>query len=187
LETLARLRAETRAVIHADLIAGLPHETLETFAKGFDELWIALSTNTLSKHSTGDSTSPGRNVSTDDAANVSTDGSTNISTEFEIQLGILKLLPGTALARDAAALGLRCNPEPPYEVYETPAMTCAELDRVKNFARFWELTVNRGIPVAAVVPGCPVFAPFMALADSLLAHFGRNWGIDKNQLRSAVI
>lgn len=36
-ERLARLCA-SKALVHADLIAGLPHETPETFARGFDEL-----------------------------------------------------------------------------------------------------------------------------------------------------
>lgn len=36
-ERLARLHA-TGALVHADLIAGLPHEMPETFARGFDEL-----------------------------------------------------------------------------------------------------------------------------------------------------
>jgi radical SAM superfamily enzyme YgiQ (UPF0313 family) len=37
-ENLRWLRAETRAHIHADLIVGLPGETLESFAAGFDGL-----------------------------------------------------------------------------------------------------------------------------------------------------
>ena len=37
-ETLKRLRTETQIHLHADLIAGLPGETLESFASGFDRL-----------------------------------------------------------------------------------------------------------------------------------------------------
>jgi len=33
------LRQRTGALLHADLVAGLPYETWETFAEGFDRLW----------------------------------------------------------------------------------------------------------------------------------------------------
>ena len=36
---LRRLRTETGALLHADLVAGLPHETPESFGEGFDRLW----------------------------------------------------------------------------------------------------------------------------------------------------
>jgi hypothetical protein len=35
---LSRIRTETGALVHADLVAGLPEETLDTFAAGFDRL-----------------------------------------------------------------------------------------------------------------------------------------------------
>lgn len=38
LEVLRFIREETGAVIHADLVAGIPHSTLETFAADFDKL-----------------------------------------------------------------------------------------------------------------------------------------------------
>jgi hypothetical protein len=79
---------------------------------------------------------------------------------------------------------------PPYEVLETACMTGPELDRIKNFARFWELIINRhsfdDLPSRLFPPEKPVFAPFMALADRLLVRFGRNWGIDRRELRLAL-
>jgi hypothetical protein len=60
---------------------------------------------------------------------------------------------------------------------ETTAMSSHNLDRIKNFARFWELIVNRGL-----LSSSHSFDRFMALSDSLLSHFGRNWGIDKKEL-----
>jgi hypothetical protein len=152
LETLEFLRRETRAIVHADLIAGLPGEDMASFGRGFDRLWQARPT--------------------------------------EIQLGILKLLPGAPIARHAAVYGMVYAPEPPYEVRETAALPAADLDRVKNFARFWELIVNRGVfpdLVRALFPeGQPVFSRFMALSDALLGRFGRNWGIDRPELRGAI-
>ena len=152
LETLGFLRRETGAIVHADLIAGLPGEDLRSFARGFDRLWQVR--------------------------------------PAEIQLGILKLLPGTPILRHAGPFGMRFNPEPPYEVLETAALPVADLNRLKNFARFWELIVNRGAFSALIdrlfPPETPVFAPFMALSDRLLARFGRNWGLDRRDLRIAL-
>lgn len=92
------------AEVHADLIAGLPGETLAGFAAGFDRLYRL-----------GPS---------------------------EIQVGILKRLHGTAVARDGQ--GARFRDEPPYDVLETPAMTASELDGVRRFATHWDRVVNRG-------------------------------------------
>jgi hypothetical protein len=162
LEILGTLRRETAAIIHADLIAALPEEDFDSFGRGFDKLWLALSGVPESAALTGN---------------------------FEIQLGILKLLPGTPLARRHAALGMTHAPGPPYEALSTPSLPRPDLDRIKNFARFWELIMNRGaFPDLALCPaGRPVFWRFMDLSDKLLARFGRNWGIDRRELRAAIL
>jgi len=161
LETLRFLREKTNAIIHADLIAGLPGEDITSFGSGFDRLLEALS--------------PVQNNLFAKAA---------VHSRCEIQLGILKLLPGALIARHSHAFGMRYNPQPPYEVLETAALPAHDLDRIKNFARFWELIVNRGI---TDMGGSLTFDRFMALSDTLLACFGRNWGIDKNELAEAVV
>ena len=175
LETLRFLREKTSAIIHADLIAGLPGEDMASFGRGFDRLCgVLMETAGLP------------------AAPVTTQ--TN-HPRVEIQLGILKLLPGAPIARHTEAFGMRYSQTPPYEVLETAAMPAADLDRIKNFARFWELIVNRGLmdfaawqglPANAGANGVSIFERFMALSDTLLARFGRNWGIDKNELREAA-
>ena len=78
---------------------------------------------------------------------------------------------------------MRYNPLPPYELLENALLPAGDLDRLKNFARFWELIVNRGL---IHIDGSPVFHQFMALSDSLFARFGRSWGIDKNQLQNSL-
>ncbi|MDR3138787.1 MAG: DUF4080 domain-containing protein [Treponema sp.] len=152
LEVLRFLKEGTRAIVHADLIAGLPGEDLASFAQGFDRLWTARPT--------------------------------------EIQPGVLKRLPGTPLSRRDRDWGMVYSPQPPYEVLETAALPARDLDRLKNFARFWELIVNRGafpdLAPALFPEGKPVFGPFMALSDWLLEVFGRNWGIDRRDLRAAL-
>jgi len=152
LETLRLLAEKTNAIIHADLIAGLPGEGMDSFGKGFDALWAALAC--------------GRN-----------------NNRIEIQLGILKLLPGAPFARHIETFGMSFNPQPPYELIETADIPTSEMGRIKNFARFWELTVNRGL---LDIGPSPVFDRFLLLSDSLLARFGRNWGIDKNELLNTI-
>ncbi|MDR0554438.1 MAG: B12-binding domain-containing radical SAM protein [Treponema sp.] len=159
--TLEFLARNTHAILHVDLIAGLPGESLAGFGVGFDRLWQFLD--------------PGSGSS------------------VEIQIGILKLLPGAAIARHSDACGMKYAPDPPYEALETAAMPREDLDRLKNFARFWELVMNRrkfpAFAAAFCPPGIPqrtVFWRFLALADGLLARFGRNWGIDRRDLEAAL-
>jgi radical SAM superfamily enzyme YgiQ (UPF0313 family) len=153
LKTLEFLREKTNAILHVDLIAGLPGEDFISFRSGFDRLWQKVS-----------------------------------GTTFEIQLGILKCLSGTPIARHNEAYEMKYSNTPPYEVIETGALSAAELGRIKNFARFWELIVNRApFPdlIAILLPaGNPIFDRFMDLSDKLLEHFGRNWGINREELKS---
>ena len=151
LKTLRLLAENTNAIMHVDLIAGLPGEDAESFGKGFDALWAAF--NGRDKRS------------------------------IEIQLGILKLLPGAPIARHKDSFGLKFNPLPPYEIIETSSIPASSLDRIKNFARFWELIINRGL---LDIGPSPVFDRFMALSDSLLARFGKNWGIAKDELVNTI-
>ncbi|MFQ3546858.1 MAG: DUF4080 domain-containing protein, partial [Termitinemataceae bacterium] len=108
----------------------------------------------------------------------------------EIQLGILKKLPGTTLARHDEPYGMVYSEQAPYEVLETAAMSRSELDMIKNFARFWELIVNRGqfddLLPSLLPPGQNAFDRFMDLSQRLLKKFGKNWGIDRRALREAL-
>ena len=174
IETLEFLARDTNAIIHADLIAGLPGEDLASFGAGFDRLWQVLSTSSSPAEPGLYQKSSGRLQ----------------HSAFEIQLGILKCLPGTPIVRRSEAYGMKYSPAPPYEVTGTAALPSAELERIKNFARFWELTVNRNpfpdmLP-RLVPPGEPVFERFMILSDKLRESFGRNWGIDRADLRLAL-
>jgi hypothetical protein len=180
LETLRFLRRETGAIIHADLIAGLPGEGMASFGEGFDRLWEALSAGPpAAGHPPSGPRPVGSRAMTVPAAS-----------RTEIQLGILKRLPGAPIVRHDGPCGMRYDPAPPYEVRETAALSAGELDRITNFARFWELIVNRNafpdLVPALFPPGKPVWDRFMALSDRLLVRFGRNWGIDRRELRTAL-
>jgi radical SAM superfamily enzyme YgiQ (UPF0313 family) len=163
LETLRCLREKTNAIIHADLIAGLPGEDIESFGSGFDRLWLALSIPENSGPDSPHFAEPPR---------------------VEIQPGILKLLPGAPISRHSEKFAMSYNPLPPYEVLQTSSMTSKDIHRLKNFARFWELIINRGL--INYRNNVPVFDKFLTLSDSLFAHFGRNWGIDKHELSKVL-
>ena len=60
----------------------------------------------------------------------------------EIQLESLKLLPGTVMRRDAALLGIRYSPLPPYEVLETDAITSYGLQEARRLSRLLDAYYN---------------------------------------------
>jgi hypothetical protein len=132
------LRQETGVHIHADLIVGLPGETLESFAAGFDRL-IALGPQ-------------------------------------EIQVGILKRLRGTPIIRHDADWQMIYNPHPPYEILGNKLIDFATMQRLRRFARYWDLAGNSGNFVESTPliwkSGTP-FATFLRFSDWLHARTGR--------------
>jgi len=92
----------------------------------------------------------------------------------EIQVGILKRLHGTALARNGARACFR--DVPPYDVLETPTMTATELDAIRRFAAHWDRVVNRGLfPLAMAQMLCDAASPwrrFDEFSRRLAARYG---------------
>jgi len=138
------LRRETGVHIHADLIVGLPGESLESFATGFDRL-IALGPQ-------------------------------------EIQVGILKRLRGTPIVRHDSEWRMTYNAHPPYEILQNKLLDFATMQRLRRFAKYWDLVGNSGNFVAitpliwqhgegdaAVSP----FKNFLRFSDWLYAQIGR--------------
>jgi radical SAM superfamily enzyme YgiQ (UPF0313 family) len=141
------LRERTGVHVHADLIVGLPGETVESFGEGFDRL-IALRPQ-------------------------------------EIQVGILKRLRGTPIVRHDAEWGMVYAAHPPYEVLRTRLIDFAAMQRMRRFARFWDLIGNSGnfICTAPLIwNGGSAFAEFMALCDWLYERLGRQHSIALSQL-----
>ena len=60
----------------------------------------------------------------------------------EIQLESLKLLPGTAMRRDAVLHGIRYSTQPLYEVLETNAITSSELQEARRLSRLLDAYYN---------------------------------------------
>ncbi len=145
------LRDHSRAHLHADLIFGLPGETLASFAAGFDRL-----------HSMG---------------------------PHEIQLGILKRLRGTPMARHTAEHGMVYDSEPPYTVRQTAVVDAPTLQRFARMARYWDLVANSGrfahtLPL--LLQGPSPFGAFMGFADWLWHRAGETGGLTPEMLVDAL-
>ncbi|MEY4387511.1 MAG: hypothetical protein RLY20_2794 [Verrucomicrobiota bacterium] len=133
------LREHTGVHIHADLIAGLPGESLEQFGAGFDRL-IALGPQ-------------------------------------EIQVGILKRLRGTPIVRHDAEWKVVYNPHAPYEILQNKLLDFSTMQRVRRFARYWDLVGNSGnfvetTPLIWSGNRSP-FHQFLRWSDWLFAKIGR--------------
>ena len=151
-DNLRFLRAHTHAFLHTDLIAGLPGETPENFAAGFDRLV------TLGPH--------------------------------EIQLGILKKLPGAPIARHDDEFAMAYSLAPPYEVLSTRDWPAEHLARTVRFAHYWDAIVssNRFLAAAPLIwNGTPsVFEAFLAFSDWMGARFPHEHGVPLPALVEAV-
>ena len=62
----------------------------------------------------------------------------------EIQIGILKKLSGTLINRHDMKHGMVYSDMPPYEILKNNQLSFNDLQIMKRFARFWDLTYNSG-------------------------------------------
>jgi radical SAM superfamily enzyme YgiQ (UPF0313 family) len=62
----------------------------------------------------------------------------------EIQVGMLKRLRGTPICRHDLAWEMVYSPSPPYEVLKTKLVPFEQMQRMKRFARYWDLIANSG-------------------------------------------
>ena len=108
----------------------------------------------------------------------------------EIQLGILKKLPGAPIARHDDKFAMRYNPAPPYDVFSTHDWPAEHLVRTARFAHYWDAIVssNRFLAAAPLIwqDQPSVFVAFMALADWMGSHFPREHGIPLSALVEAI-
>jgi len=147
-ENLRFLRENTGIHIHADLIVGLPGETVESFAAGFDRL-VALRPH-------------------------------------EIQVGILKKLRGTPIARHDGPWQMVYSPEPPYEILQNKLIDFPLMQRLRRFARYWDLVGNSGnfrqtLPLLWTQTASP-FEAFLKWSDWLYDQTGRTDSIALSRL-----
>ena len=137
-DNLRWLVTQSRAHVHADLIFGLPGETLESFAEGFDKLYE------LAPH--------------------------------EIQFGILKRLRGTPITRHTTDYAMVYEPQTPYSILQNSTVDFATMQRIKRFARYWDLVVNAGRfthSLKLLMNGGSAFNHFLNFSDWLWQTTGK--------------
>lgn len=137
-DNLRWLVGESRAHVHADLIFGLPGETLQSFAQGFDRL------HALAPH--------------------------------EIQFGVLKRLRGTPITRHTDGFAMVYDPQTPYTILQNSTVDFASMQRIKRFARYWEMVANSGRfaqGLALLLAPGSAFHNFLAFSDWLWQTTGK--------------
>lgn len=108
----------------------------------------------------------------------------------EIQVGILKRLRGAPIARHDREFDQRYSAHPPYEVLSTGAIPFAQMQRLRRFARVWDLIGNSGNFVESLPLLWSSRTPFeavMGFADELHARLGALHGIQLERLSSALL
>ncbi len=65
-------------------------------------------------------------------------------TKCEIQIGILKKLSGTTLSRHDEIYGMVYSDKPPYDILQNDLISFSQMQKIKRFARFWDMVYNSG-------------------------------------------
>ncbi|MDD2780067.1 B12-binding domain-containing radical SAM protein [Sulfuricurvum sp.] len=65
-------------------------------------------------------------------------------THSEIQIGILKNLSGTTLSRHDQVHGMIYSDIPPYDILQNNHLSFEQIQKMKRFARFWDIFYNSG-------------------------------------------
>lgn len=146
------LRQSTSVHLHTDLIVGLPGETPESFAAGFDRLYQLR--------------------------------------PQEIQVGILKRLRGTPIIRHDLEWDMVYSQHPPYEILSTRRMDFDHIQKLRRFARVWDLVGNSGNFVEAVGlmlnDQASAYSAFLHFTEWLTSEEGRRHGIALQRLFQLV-
>lgn len=99
----------------------------------------------------------------------------------EIQVGILKRLRGTPIVRHDTEWEMVYSPNPPYEILQNKLLDFAAMQRMRRFARFWDLVGNSGNFVESTpllwTEGASPFASFLEFSDWIAARIGRHHSI----------
>ncbi len=82
----------------------------------------------------------------------------------EIQVELLKLLPGTELRQKSDSFGISHSPFPPYEVLNTPAISTAELYKISILSKVIDVWYNNDI-------WRNTFRQIVCLKDNFLEEF----------------
>ncbi len=107
----------------------------------------------------------------------------------EIQIGILKKLSGTTLERHDREFGMRYSDIPPYDILSNDLLSFKQIQKMKRFARFWDLTYNSGNFKNSIVllwKDDTVYDSFFAFSEWIYTQTDSTWKISLDRLSSLL-
>lgn len=103
----------------------------------------------------------------------------------EIQIGILKKLSGTTLNRHDEVHGMIYSNKPPYDILQNNLISFAMMQKIKRFARFWDMVYNSGNFKQSVVflfSDGKVYEGFFAFSQWIYQQTESTWQISLDRL-----
>jgi hypothetical protein len=107
----------------------------------------------------------------------------------EIQLGLLKRLRGTPIARHTVAHAMVYETQPPYTVLQTATLDADTVQRLTRMARYWDLVANSGrfkATLPLLLQGPSAFAAFLDWSDWLWKTTATTQGLTPEDLVDAL-
>jgi hypothetical protein len=107
----------------------------------------------------------------------------------EIQLGLLKRLRGTPIARHTVDHSMVYDDEPPYSVQHTAVLSAQEVQAFIRLARYWDLVANAGrfgTTLPLLMQGPSAFAAFSDFSQWLWAGTTQTRDLSPEQLVDAL-
>ncbi|HEX5329873.1 B12-binding domain-containing radical SAM protein [Sulfuricurvum sp.] len=101
-------------------------------------------------------------------------------THSEIQIGILKNLSGTTLSRHDKEHGMIYSDTPPYDILQNNLLSFVQIQKMKRFARFWDIFYNSGSftkTVPLIWSRGSVFDGFYAFSEWIYTQTLSTWKI----------
>ncbi|HEX5622875.1 MAG TPA: radical SAM protein, partial [Sulfuricurvum sp.] len=101
-------------------------------------------------------------------------------THSEIQIGILKNLSGTTLSRHDQEHGMIYSDIPPYDILQNNLLSFEQIQKMKRFARFWDIFYNSGSfdkTVRLIWRDDKVFEGFYAFSEWIYTQTLSTWKI----------
>ncbi len=103
----------------------------------------------------------------------------------EIQIGILKKLSGTTLERHDIEYGMNYSDIPPYDILSNDLLSFKQIQKMKRFARFWDLTYNSGNfknTITLLWENNTVYDSFYAFSEWIYTQTDSTWKISLDRL-----
>ena len=110
-------------------------------------------------------------------------------TQCEIQIGILKKLSGTTISRHDEIYGMVYSDKPPYDIVQNDLIPFKQMQKMKRFARFWDMVYNSGNfkkSATFLWTDGKVYEGFYAFSEWLYTQTKSTWQISLDRLAELI-